>query len=360
MRFVLALIILILPALAYAEADDFQSRAEKLWNDRDAQSVFEDVLKAFDNGEYINVQKLTELTGVREIQKLAEGSGDESAIFLDERFIALIKFTGGLRFYDIQKKDIIEIPGIAYPVGDTTGLIHREGQWIYFYRTDDKKSSIFELDLIKRVTRPIGDFTFRSYFFSTNESCSMLQITDTDNKMLKTFDLVNRKEILTNKQIYRAPSHSFMINAKVGPEKITFTIGYDVVEMRYPVREFSEGDINKRKEYYADKNNPRALLVNTLWYPGLNILFDLNRRKAVKVYLPKWLTPSLDGFGAGVIWKLIDNRMFLWCEDFEYRDKSGLYMIDFKRVPSALEFAQIILDYNLAHRQSGAGQSQSG
>lgn len=357
MRFILAFAIFLIPAFSYAKVDDILSRVEKFWFNRDAESAFNEIVTSFDKGEEINVLKLTELTGARKIQKLLDGSGDESAQFLGNKFIAIYKYTGWLRFYDIKKKECINISGDAYPIADLKGLVFRDNRWVYFYRKHGNNLVINEFDLVSRTMKPLCELSEKNVYFLTDDECSVLQVVNKNDKVICTIDLIEDKKIQREKISSRLKAFPTRIKAKTGKDKIVFSIDGETIEMEYPAREFLEGGINDKSEFYSDKNNPKAFFVESLWYPGLHLLFDLGKQKVYKIYLPEWLSPIVNGVEPTVSWKQIGNNILFWCENFRFRDKNGLYMIDLRNLPSAPDFVQLLLDLNLAHRESKVGKS---
>ena len=348
MKLIFLLVLSVVPSLLFASSGDTINRIEKLWYERDSENAFKEIINAVENREDIDIRKLTELTGVRKIHKIVEGQGSETSNFIDNNYIVLTGFTGGIRIYDVKNEKIHDLSGFVFPVADLKGIICRSSRWFYYYFADNTKYVIYEYDTKRRLSKPIGDFSRENFYFRYDESLLQLQVVNIEDKILATFDLNMRQRIDSKTIVLGRRKHpTTNVDVQTTPNRIRLTVNQKVIEMPYPSREFLEG--NPERTLYVDDNNPGAILTSTLWLPGLNILFDFNKIRSLKVFFPRWLDPSV----ATVSWKLILNRLYIWLDNGE---KNGLYMIDLSEIPSAREFEWLIYDYQLAHEDSKAGQ----
>ena len=337
----------ILMAILVAPSLDVESMkaVDNLWREHNSQAAFRAILKAKDEGKTLDALKLAELTGVRKIEKIIPGKGDEDIFFLGDDYVVLAGFTGSLRIGKISSRKIIrEFPAPTTPIWDSVGVVCYRGEKIYYVRKEEGKSNLYEFDLRNSDSRLLGDFPFKSAQLGYDESLGLLQLINVNGKtankkILATFDLKKGKKIDYDKPVkMRELPKEIKVDAKPGTGNLRLTFGEKQVEMPYPRDEYLDGGL--KRDLMLDYQHPDSILVTSLWYPGLKILLDIKNKRSYKTFVPIWLDPDTEL----VRWKQIGSKLYFWRQKGR---RSGLYEIDLGFKPSFSDLCSIIRKYKL-------------
>ena len=318
---------------------DSMRAVDVFWRDHNSRAAFKAIIKANDDGKILDAVKLTDLTGVRKIDRIINGKGDEEISFVGDDFVVLAGFTGTLRIGRISSRKIIaEFPAPATPFWDRMGTACYKGENIYYVRKEGGTCVLYEFNLRKLASRPLGDFPFKSVDLGYDESLGLMQFRSSE-KILATFDLEKGKKIDYSKPVKtREPMNAIKVDAITGSTKLILSFNEKRIEMPYPRDEYVDGGLER--DLKLDNQHPDSILVKSLWYPGLKILLDIKNQRSLKIFMPSWLDPEEEL----VRWKLIDGKLYLWRQ----REKrSGLYEIDLGYQPSFAEFCGMIKKYKL-------------
>ena len=350
---ILLLILLLSPILSAAERDskseDIISPIQQItdaWYDKKPADSFELIVESFSDGGKLNSIELTNLTGVRKIEKLVEGKGDEDAYFITKRFIALSGFNHTLRMVDIVSGKSYWLPESSYLLIDKLGAITYQNRYTYYIKPKPANDSyiLYEFDCKKKSSRSLGKFPTGSFMTKYDEENGWIQISSLDFPMLKTFDLDKKSELQTTDRITaRLKRKTIKPEVFTGHNKLTIEFGKnDDISISYPRVEFLDG--YEPDSFYFDNEHPDSVLVKSGWYPGLYILIDVKRGKAEKIFIPEYLSPE-----KGSKWYLEDNNFYLWMMAGE---DAGLYKIDLESYPGINEFIEMVKRYKLVRPEN--------
>jgi hypothetical protein len=311
----------------------------RLWEENKPREAFELILSATSSKENLDVKNLIELTGVRTIAKVLDGEPDESAFFIDSSHVVLCKPDKSMRVCDIETGLSFSISPEVSLVQDNLGVIVNDSKYIYFLRRNDEQFTLFEYGLRNHTSKPLGNFHREEVSSRYDPEQFQIQFIDRLGIPLKTYDLNERKEYPENFQINGRDKDS-QIKIDLQRDGRHFRISYNDKNFRIP---FSGVEFTPSKEspnLLFCPSNGNAVIIKTDWYPGLYILFDLQKERAMKLFLPACMDPS------ELEWYFDSGILYIWKSGC---DGSGLYRINFEEKITGDDLGRLIEEYNLAH-----------
>lgn len=341
--------------IAAKPGDDPMGDISDLWFDHQPQSAFEMILETdYDDSSRESLrlaEKLTKLTGVRKIEKMLEGKGDETAYFINDKYVALVGFYHSLRFVDMASGASFAIPGESFPMVDKQGYILYKSDKTYYLKADNDLYILYELSLTSKASRSLGRFPLDVFMTKYDEEQGLLQFNGLDYDFMATFDLDKRKKIETSDRIMQRPQmEAVKVDITTGHAKLTLRFNDEKVSIPYSYEEFLYA-YNPESNFYLDSVHPESILMEANWYPGMWFLVDIANKRVKKIFVPHWLEP-----GMKVAWHVTSSGdLFFWKVAGE---RAGLYKIAHAEYPSFSDFIRLIEKYNLAHRKSGVGNSE--
>lgn len=317
-----------------------------LWDENKPREAFESILTANSSGANLDTKNLIELTGVRTIAKVLDGEMDETAFFVDSGHVVSCKPDKSMRVCDIET-------GLSFPISpevslveDNLGVILNDSKYIYFLKSAEEQFTVFEYSLRSHTSRPLGNFALENVSSLYDPEQFQLQFIDRLGIPLKTYDLNERREYPTNFKINGRDKDS-RIDIKLERDGRNFRISYNESNYRipFPGIEFTPSKEGPNLLFSPVCKN--AVIIKTDWYPGLYILFDLQKNRAMKIFLPACMDPSEHE------WYFDSGILYLWKSGC---DSSGLYRINFEEKMTNDDLGRLIEEYNLAHGDvSGEG-----
>ena len=321
----------------------------QLWEDHNPRAAFNQIVIAVDKGEDLDSNSLTCLTGVRVIEKIVEGKGDELVLYINEKYALAYGFYFSLRVLDIESGKSWAFSEPVYHIADQKGLIYHDKKFIYYCKPVEDQYVIFEYDLLGHTSKPIGKIPKLLFRIHYDEENSLLQFVDKNRSILGTFDLNRKSKIQDNSLLdTRDCPEPIHLECVTGFDKLTISTENKSISIPYPRDEFLDSYLGQ--DLICDHNHPNSILIRSRWYPGLHIVLDLKNKTTHKIYLPDWLVPS-----ENENWKLIDNKLYIWQERGE---KAGLYRINLNTSPDLKEFTALLIDFSLARRRSGHSETK--
>jgi hypothetical protein len=311
----------------------------QLWSENQPREAFELILSANSSKDNLDIKNLIELTGVRTIEKILDGDSEEYAVFVDSGHLVLCKSDLSMRICDIETKLSFPISSVATLLEDNLGLIVNDSKYIYFLRSNDEQLTLLEYSLRAHTSRPLGNFNREEISTLYDPEQFQLQLVDRLGIPLKTYDLNDRKEYPENFQIKgRDLDGPFNLDLKREGRNVRINNNGKVYEIPFPGVEF---ELSKEfPNMLFCPLNMNAVIVRTDWYPGLYILFDLQKERAMKVYLPADIKLQAKN------WFYDSGILYIWKERV---NDSGLYRINFEEKITGDDLGKLIEEYNLAH-----------
>jgi len=345
-------LLLLLPFLTAAKPnDDMMGKIHDTWFEHRPADAFEMILETYHDGGTLDAVKLTELTGVRKIDRILEGKGDEKAYFIDDRYVALAGFYHTLRIADMETGKSSWLPEQSYPLVDKQGIIHYKVERIYYLKTNNDSYILYEFNLKSKSSRSLGKFPLEVFMVKYDEENGLLQFNGLEYQFMATFDLDRQKKIETTDRIMqRRKKAPVEVEVTTGHSKLTLRFNDEKVMIPYSREEFLYG-YNSEDGLFLDNEHPQSILLKTKWYPGFWILIDIANKRIMKLSLPQWLEP-----GMKVSWHVTSTgTLYFWKVAGE---KAGLYKIIPEEYPTFKEFVDLIYKFNLARRKSGTGNNE--